>query len=137
MRLVAVLGLAFAAVACGQQPTAIQAGSNINSGVVPISQPATYRYSLTLQAMCGSSFRLAGDSGQVNFLRSDQLTNSGQVYLGPGNWAGAQGDEVAAVPPRTPCATEGVNTGSCVGSPGIPKHFQANPCAWMLALTAT
>jgi hypothetical protein len=86
-RVAAVGCLALVLAACGSStPTTIRAGGDVNGGVIPISQAATYDFTLTGACPSGQRFRLRSDSGATDYLAAGP--SSGQLYLSVGNWSG-------------------------------------------------
>jgi hypothetical protein len=86
---VAAVVCALALAACGSSTT-ILAGSDINGGTIPISQAATYHFSLTGSCKFqDAQFRMVSDSGKTDYLVPGP--SSGQLYLSDGNWSSAYG----------------------------------------------
>jgi len=95
-RLAAALALAVMSVGCGEAPpVSIQAGNNINGGVIVISQAATYSYVLLSGCVPAYEFRLRSDAGSTHWLPQSTRPSTpsmeeenGQLYLTAGKWQG-------------------------------------------------
>jgi hypothetical protein len=129
-----IASLAVLLAACGQAAS-IQAASNINGGLIAVSQAATYNYSLTWPECKNpnspgttstpwfglNTYRLVSDTGTTDNIALPESDGTqpnastspvtGQLYLTPGNWSGA----LLVVFPNLPVITE--------------------PCGWSLTLT--